>query len=128
MKKILKSFRYRPINILLILIVAGFYLLNNLYFKNYTPENIRFFFICYFNDLICPLLFVSYANFLLIIVHKEMQKLCHILLLCFSAGCFWEFGAPLLKETAVTDLWDIVFYLLGGVLYWLCLKLSIRHR
>ena len=128
MKKILTSFRYRPINICLIFIVVILYFLNNFYFKKYASEIIRFFFVCYFNDFICPLFFVSYSNFLLIIVHKEIQKLYHILLLCFSAGCFWEFGAPLLKETAVTDLWDIVFYLLGGLLYWFCLKLSIRRR
>lgn len=41
----------------------------------------------------------------------------------FSAGLIWEFGAPILKKTSVSDIWDLVCYMVGGVLYWVILTL-----
>lgn len=70
MSLIIKSIRKRPLNIILIQLVIVAYLINNLFFKVYTSGAVQQFFICYFNDLICPLLFfflyeyyVNYAEY-----------------------------------------------------------------
>ena len=74
--------------------------------------------LCYFNDLICPLLFFSYANLLLLTVDKEITQLWLTCLVGLCASCFWEFGAPYIKSTAITDPIDIAFYLAGSIIYW----------
>ena len=119
----------RPINLVLIVITVFCYILNNTFFKKATDGDAQIFFVGYFNDLICPLFFVSYSNFLLITVKKEIGTLWHILLFCFLSGLVWEFFAPLIKDSSVTDLWDIVCYLVGGALYWIALRISqIRKK
>lgn len=127
MRKIIHALRIRPINGFFMLAVVILYLSNNFYIKSHSCGLMQWFFICFFNDLICPLFFVSYANTLLLTVGKEIRKLHHILALCLSAGLFWELGGPLLKPTATTDFWDILFYLLGGFIYWIFLTLSSKN-
>ena len=105
-------------NLVLILFSASFYLLNNLLFKKISTGMLYYFFTGYFNDLLCPLFFVSYVNIMLSFIQKSILKLPHILLFCFIAGLFWEFIAPLMKKTSVTDFFDLLCYCIGGFLYW----------
>jgi len=128
MKKLLFSIKTRPLNIILIAIVLILYFLNNNVFKVYTTGLLQRFFISYFNDLMCPLFFVSYSNLLLITVNKEMRKLHWILLLCLSAGLLWEFVAPLVKHSSVTDFFDLLCYLIGAAVYWLILTFTINGK
>lgn len=128
MHNIVKSIKHRPLNMALIPIVLVLYLLNNNYFKLHTTGIIRYFLICYFNDLICPLLFFSYANLLLLTVNREITQLWLICLIGLCASCFWEFGAPYIKATAITDPVDIVFYLTGSIIYWGMLRCSRKPQ
>lgn len=113
---------------LLIPIVASLYLFNNFFLKKVTYGLLKVFFVGYFNDLICPLFFVSYVNIMLNFVNKRIVKLFSILLLCFSCGLVWEFVAPLVKENSVTDIWDLVCYCVGGVLYWIIKKITCAKK
>lgn len=72
MKKIVESIRKRPVNLMLLILVVFAYWINNLFLKEHSGGLLRVFFIGYFNDLICPLFFFSYANMLLITVGKEL--------------------------------------------------------
>lgn len=108
----------------LIVLVIILYIFNNGVLKQISCGGIHYFFVCYFNDFLCPLFFVAYCNLLLLLVEKELLKLKWILLLCLSTSLIWEYFAPLLKPTATADMLDILFYLLGGFLYWLILKLN----
>ena len=120
--KIVKSIKRRPLNAVLIFVVLVLYLLNNNYFKSHTTGITRYFLVCYFNDLICPLLFFSYANLLLLTVDKEITQVWLTCLVGLCASCFWEFGAPYIKSTAITDPIDIAFYLAGSIIYWRILR------
>ena len=62
MKKIVESIRKRPVNLMLLILVVFAYWINNLFLKEHSGGLLRVFFIGYFNDLICPLFFFSYAN------------------------------------------------------------------
>ena len=84
--------------------------------------------ICYLNDLICPLFFVSYSNLLLITINKEIKKLKWLIIFGFCSGLVWEFVAPIIKPHAVKDIVDIIFYLLGTFLYWCIIKLFTKER
>lgn len=127
MHKIVKSIKQRPLNMVLISVVLVLYILNNNCFKSHTTGMIRYFLVCYFNDLICPLLFFSYANLLLLTVDKEITQLWLTCLIGLCASCFWEFGAPYIKSTAITDPIDIAFYLTGSVIYW-CILYSTQEK
>lgn len=124
MNKILSSIKQRKINLILMVTVLFLYLINNMHLKKNTSGHFRCFFICYFNDLICPLFFISYCNILLITINKEMVKLRWILLLGFCAGLIWEYIGPIIKPSSVKDYLDLVCYMIGSVLYWVIIKLS----
>lgn len=126
MKLILQSIAKRPLNIVLILLVIILYFFNNLYLKEYAPETLKVFFVGYFNDLICPLLFFSYVNILLQTVNKELTKPGTILLIGICVSVVWEFVAPILKPSSVTDPVDIICYITGSMAYWLLLHCSVR--
>ena len=122
MRKLLNSVRKRPLNLVLVIVVIGLYMTNNIIIKPNTDGLIHIFFVSYFNDLLCPYFFLGYANMLLITCNKEMDKLFIILLVMGIAGAVWELGAPYLKEGSVTDIGDYACYMLGAIGYWLLLK------
>lgn len=122
MKKLRKGIQKRPINLVLLLCVPAAYLLNNTVLKTHTAGLAQFFFQCYFNDLICPLLFFSYANILLLMVDKELSDIRGIFLTGLCAGIVWEYLAPFWKPTAIVDPGDFACYLLGSIIYWVILK------
>ena len=128
MHKLIDSIKKRPLNIILIFIVAILYVVNNIWLKDLVSYNIRWFFVCYFNDLICPLLFLSYCNLLLLTTNREVTSLKALFLIGLAVGVIWEFGAPILKPTSTTDLMDIVCYLMGSILYWFILRLNIKEK
>ena len=122
MKKIVESIRKRPVNLMLLILVVFAYWINNLFLKEHSGGLLRVFFIGYFNDLICPLFFFSYANMLLITVGKEIARLWVICLVSLCTSCVWEFVAPLMKPSSTTGPLDIFCYITGGVVYWAILR------
>ena len=115
-KKIIKL---NKIDFSLFIITASFYFTNNLIFKKISTGIFYYFFVCYFNDLICPIGFLSYVNIILSFINKKIEKFYQILAFCFLCGFIWEFIAPLFKKNSVTDLWDLLCYCIGGMLYWI---------
>lgn len=128
MKKIIRSIKQKPINLILIVIVLFLYTLNNLFLKKYTQGIIQLFLRCYFNDLICPLFFISYSNLMLISVNKEIKELKHIMLFGFSSGMIWEFVSPIINSRSVTDKLDLLFYIIGAFLYWCSVKAFSKEK
>jgi len=122
--KLILSLKRCPLNLILILCAALLYLLNNLYFKRAADGILQGFMLGYFNDCICPLVFLAYSNILLITVNKMVSRLWILSTITFAAGLVWEFFAPILKANSVTDMRDIVCYQLGTVVYWGLLQLS----
>ncbi len=127
MKNIKASILHKPINLILMITVLCLYVLNNTFFKTHTSGIIQYFMICHFNDLICPLFFISYSNLLLLSVGKEIKKFHWVMLFGFCSGLIWEFFAPVIKPTATTDLIDLLFYTLGTAIYWLIVN-AFPHR
>ena len=94
--------------------------------KLHTEGLAREFFVCYFNDLMCPFFFLSYVNLLLLTDNKEITGLGALLLAASAAGLVWEYVAPLLKEGSVTDHGDMICYIAGAAGYWGILTFSRR--
>lgn len=111
-----------PIDILLILLTSILYIVNKAVLKHIFNGVYRYFFVCYFNDLICPLFFLSYANLLLMIVKKNIKSFKDILFLIVPAGLVWEYLAPFLNPSATADVYDLLCYFAGSVLYYFFIK------
>lgn len=121
-KCILKGIKKRPEYAVMAVCVILLYSFNNIYLKVVTVGIVNYFFVCYFNDLICPVLFLSYINILTMSVNKEVRKLWVILVICILSGLFWELKFPMLKHEAVSDPYDILFYIFGGLIYCIIVK------
>lgn len=124
MIKIKESIKKKPINLVLVILVLILYVSNNAVFKNIESPIMQYFFVCHFNDLICPLLLLGYSNILLITIKLELKKLLNILLFCSVASFVWEFVAPFFKKSSITDYIDILCYIGGGFIYWLILEID----
>lgn len=106
--------------------VLFLYSLNNLVLKKYTHGVIQIFLICHFNDLICPLFFISFSNLPLIVVNKDIKKLKTIMLFGFCSGMKLEFVAPIINHRSVTDILGLLFYIIGSSLYWCSIKVFFK--
>ena len=68
---------------------------------------------CHLNDCIAGTVFPAYVNIVLKFGrYPPITRLSHI------CGVVWEYICPLFLTYSVSDFWDIVSYILGGVLYY----------
>ena len=73
---------------------------------------------CYFNDLCCGMWYMACTNLVLWVWRHRVSKIHHVLIYIAVWGVIWEILGPSIKRTAVFDLWDIVIYIVGGLIYW----------
>lgn len=108
-------------NGILILIVILFYCMNQNFKLVVKTRILRLFMMGYFNDVLCGLGFMAYCN---IVSNKnQIVQLYKILLVLIITGFFWEFVTPLYRQDSVTDGFDILAYIVGGIGYWLLYKI-----
>ena len=56
-------------------------------------------------------------NLVLSFFYKPIRKMWHIIILMFFCGLYWELIVPLYRTNSVSDFWDIIAYIVGGVTY-----------
>ena len=94
-------------NIIILFITLILVLINRKIKFYITVPYIRWFMVCYFNDMVGAITFVSYFN--------------EVFILCMC-GMFWEYVTPLFRKDTISDPCDIIAYLIGGIIYWYLLK------
>ncbi len=119
MKRNKDFFRKNKFDVLLMLIVIVLYVANNMFIKPYSFGRIHVFFDGYFNDLMAPLFMLGYSNIVLSSKNMRISSLLVIVIFIGTAGCVWEFLAPLMKESSISDPLDLVCYICGAVFYWI---------
>ena len=100
------------LNIMILVITFLVYLVN----QNILKETNCIFFLCYFNDLLAPILLLSFSNFLLYYYNKEIKGK-NIYLFIGICALFWEFITPLYKKNSICDFIDILMYFIGASIY-----------
>ncbi len=108
----------RKTNIACMVVAIAIYCLNQMMLKKQFIGAIGYFCKCHLNDLVCPLLFLSYAQIMLIWAGHEIQKYVGLLVLGMSAGFVWEYFAPIINPKAVTDAYDLICYFCGIQIYY----------
>lgn len=106
-------------NITIIGITVALYIVNQIIKTRIPIEAIRWFMSCYFNDTIGGMTFMAYCNLIFSFYNRKMIKLWQIELLMFFCGFFWEYLTPLFRKNTVSDVFDIVAYMVGGLIYWI---------
>lgn len=104
-------------HIFCICIVLALFACNNALLKNITRGDLNRFFRWYFNDLLCPLFFLSYCQLIFIWIKEELRSCFLLILTAMSAGLVWEYFAPLINPKAVSDPLDLFFYFIGANIY-----------
>lgn len=105
------------INATILIVTFIVYLINQKILKltNYT------FFKCYFNDLLAPIILLSFSNFLLNLYNRTIRGK-NIYIFISICGIFWEVITPLFKKNSVSDILDFVMYILGASIYMILLR------
>lgn len=114
-------------NVFCMMVAIILYFLNQFLFKNSFTGIVGYFCKCFFNDLVCPLFFLSYVQIVLIWAECEMKKYVTILMVGMSAGLVWEFFAPVINSNAVTDLYDLICYFSGIQIYYLIMVIEKKQ-
>lgn len=123
----LKCFKNRfirsYIDIFILLLCFILYGLNELIFKNLTGS-ISWIFNGYFNDLLAPIILLSYSNILLhVFLNKVYFNFIILSAFILLVGCFWEYITPFYK-VSTPDPFDIITYYIGFIMYWLIRNLA----
>lgn len=118
----------RKTNVICMLVAIVIYCLNQLVLKKLFEGGMGYFCNCYLNDLVCPLFFLSCAQIMLIWAKYEIKNYIGLLLLGMSAGCVWEYFAPVINHNAVTDVYDLVCYFGGIQIYYFVISIEKRKN
>ena len=114
------------INLLLFFIGVALYILNKILLAGDYYGIFYWLMHGYFNDFVGSISFISYCNLASIFFRHRMYftELHKILVFLLGCGVFWEFITPLYRENTISDPWDLVAYLSGGLLYYIIIKLK----
>ena len=124
--------RYHPwsrrygvlVNILILTVCVILYGVNRFFLKEALGWS---FLRCYWGDVLAGPVILSYSNILFIAVgHEEysVRSLTKIVGFMFLVGFFWEFITPLFRKGSITDYFDMVAYLVGGITYWIVIRIT----
>lgn len=96
--------------IFIFLIIYG---INKLFLVNQFNGILSVFLRNYFNDLLCPFIFLGICKLVLDFLEISFEGYLKYLLLILFAAIIWEFIIPIFDSSSVSDILDIVFYLIG---------------
>lgn len=114
-------------NIYIIIFSLVVYTINRI-FKSYIDiPVIGYLCKCHLNDYIGGIVFPAYVNILLYRAKYRPIKNCFIIaFMMFLCGVIWEYIFPYLFSYSVSDIFDVLAYLLGGITY--CFIWSVVER
>lgn len=82
-------------------------------------EYIKCFLNSYLNDILGTIVFMLYLSIVLSFLNiKFTIKLIHIESTVLISGLLWEYLTPLYRSDTVSDPFDLLAYIGGGLLFW----------
>lgn len=124
MKYLLK---YR-LEIQLIFIIMILYMLNKIYFIHNTTGNIQMFCQCYFNDLLAPVFLLSLIVIMFGMLELEIKQYYLFILIGMIAGLCWEYIIPMIKQSSISDVNDLICYFIGINIFYILKRIDAWKR
>jgi len=103
-------------NLTAIIFVIIVYTANYFVLKNHTSGWVWLFSVCYLNGILAPVFLLSYSNIIFGFVSRRLS-IGGILWITMLSALVWEFIAPLYNSKSVTDWFDVLAYVVGGLIY-----------
>ena len=100
-----------------ILIIVLFGAVNQLLLRYSVPGLLGVFLDYYFNDVLASILILTWTDALLSLREQRLDNYFYIFLITLTMALFWEYITPLYHAGSTTDLWDVVAYLSGGIVF-----------
>lgn len=107
------------------LLLSTVCLVNKYNLIKFHNEKFDYFMKCYFNDILGTIVFLLYLSIVLSFLKKDFRfRLIDVILITVVSGLLWEYVTPLYREDTVSDPWDLVAYLFGGICFWGLVKVN----
>ena len=104
-----------------IVCVLFLYALNRFYLKNVVViPAISYLLKCHFNDFLGGIFIIAYINLILEhskYRHYRVDTVSMAVTITLMCGIFWEYVAPFFLHQGVSDVYDVIAYVLGGITY-----------
>ena len=91
------------------------------------PQVFKAFLSNHFTDILAPIALFGISNAVFSLLNFRVVRLLPTLTLCAIAGFAWEFIAPLIVPRSITDPFDLLSYMIGGLLYWCLSSLFLQQ-
>lgn len=110
----------------IILVFMSLYILNRFWLKQTVQiPLVSYILKCHFNDWIGGICITAYINIVLAYSKYSkyrIQTVGFVMLCGLVCGILWEYIFPLFYQRGVSDLGDVVAYVLGGLTYFILSK------
>ena len=78
---------------------------------------------CHVNDFLGGIIFCAYVNLVLLWGNKqEIKKYYQIFIMIFGVSLIWEYIFPIFLEYSISDIFDVLSYILGATAYYFIKK------
>ena len=78
---------------------------------------------CHLNDFIGGIVFCAYFNLILIAFERQtINKYYQIFIIILCTGIIWEYVFPIFLNYSISDIYDVLAYILGATVYYFIKK------
>lgn len=101
---------------ILVVIVFSFvlYILNKTILINISKGSLNYFLRCYFNDLLCPFIFLGLCKLIFFMANIRFNSYLEYLSLIIIAAIVWEYVIPFVRKESISDILDLMMYMIGA--------------
>lgn len=119
----------RKYEIKILMITMTLYLLNRVCKSYINIPFIGYICRCHLNDFFGGIVFMAYINLLLFNYKKiRIANLLHTILIMIICGILWEYFFPLFLPYSISDFYDVIAYVVGGIVYQLIIITITKRR
>lgn len=98
-------------------------LINKSKLCSFRNQDVERFFSGYLNDILGTVVFLLYLCIVRSVLKIQYRfKLVHVVIITLVCGIIWEYLTPFYRNDTVSDPWDILAYMFGGILFWYIFK------
>lgn len=116
---------------LLIIIVCVLSCIINKRCLGLTEGIVNWFLSCYYNDIVGAIAFSAYCDIISsnsMVQKYKINKLWKLEIILLICGLFWEYITPIIRTDTVSDIFDILAYLSGGIVFWLVKSIHLKIK